>query len=343
MSYEIKYNVFYQNSGVILIDNLTMPQHIELLQYLEKEKDTISLPKSTVKIVDKEDLLVVIIASSKKIKVSKNNLDNYYELLKNVISNIEDSVQRVKDDTRRILHNVVSLNTINNQEFDSIFSPEELDGLSHKKMIGYMSTVIKNQSSQAARSILKINKNNNEIKYELDVFKYLINPDSELRKSKQNIHRVTKRILDTFFIDFLDKNINIELKTNNDELIEHELNFDCLRYAIYNIFDNALKYCKPDSDIYVDISKTDQKISIEFNMISLYISPSEIDRIFIEGYSGESAKIQNLNGDGIGLYMTKRVLERISAKIFLKQREQHTYNNTIYQRNIFYIEIAVEN
>ena len=163
MSYEIKYNVFYQNSGVILIDNLTMPQHIELLQYLEKEKDTISLPKSTVKIVDKEDLLVVIIASSKKIKVSKNNLDNYYELLKNVISNIEDSVQRVKDDTRRILHNVVSLNTINNQEFDSIFSPEELDGLSHKKMIGYMSTVIKNQSSQAARSILKINKNNNEI------------------------------------------------------------------------------------------------------------------------------------------------------------------------------------
>jgi signal transduction histidine kinase len=78
-------------------------------------------------------------------------------------------------------------------------------------------------------------------------------------------------------------------------------------------------------------------------MISLYISPSEIDRIFIEGYSGESAKIQNLNGDGIGLYMTKRVLERISAKILLKQREQHTYNNIIYQRNVFYIEIAVEN
>jgi len=338
MSNKITYNVYYENEqGNVLINTLTENQREALHNYLEGKINEINFKNSKIKLVRNGNLIVLIIANSHKIQVSKQNLENYYSLVSDVVSNIDESIQKVKDDTRRILHNVVSLNSINNQEFDSIFSPEELEGLSHKKMITHMSTKIKNSSTIVAKSILKINKNSYEIKYELDVFKYLINPNSVLRKSKQNIHRVTKRILDTFFLDFLDKEIKVNLTTQDDKVIECDLNFDCLRYAIYNNFDNALKYCKPESEVDVHISLEDGKILIEFNMISLKVNKNEVDKIFIEGYCGDSAKQIQLSGDGVGLYMTKRILSRINSTITFSQREEYTYNSIQYQRNIFTI------
>lgn len=343
MSKLITYNVYYENEqGVILINTLTENQKEVLYKYLENRITEINFKNSTVKLVRQEKLFVLIIANGHGIKVSKNNLENYYILLRDVVSNINDSIQKVKDDTRRILHNIVSLNSINNQEFDTIFSPEDIEGSSHGKMIQQMSKTVKEKPTNFVKCILKINKNNNEIKYELDVFKYLINPNSVLRKSRQNIHRVTKRILDTFFLDFLDKDITVNLTTQNDERIECDLNFDCLRYAIYNIFDNALKYCKPKSRVDVYISTYEKEIIIEFNMISLKINENEIDKLFVEGYCGKAAKENLLNGDGIGLFMTKKILSRINSTITLSRKEEYSYNSILYQRNIFMINISIE-
>lgn len=339
----IKYNVYYKNEqGAVLINTLTETQEEVLNKYLEKEITEINFRKSKTKIVLKAQSIVFIIASSHGINISKQHLENYYNLLLQVVSNINISAQKVKEETRRILHNIVSLNSLNNQEFDAIFPPEDLNGVSHKKMIQYMAAQVKERPTNFAKSISKINKNNNEIKYELDVFRYLMNPDSFLRKSRQNIHRVTKRVLDSFFIDFLDKGITVSLITQDDQLIECDLNFDSLRYAIYNNFDNALKYCKPNSNIDVCISMKDETITIEFNMISLKINENEVDRIFIEGYCGKSAKENYLNGDGIGLFMTKRILARINSTITLSQKEEHLYNTKVYQRNIFTIHIKLE-
>ncbi|ENU31065.1 hypothetical protein F991_00965 [Acinetobacter sp. CIP-A165] len=240
---------------------------------------------SKYKIIDIEGYFIYVVAKNKgRFPVSRNSLDLYLELLIEVLSNIDEAVDKIKNDTRRILHNVVSLNSFNNQEFDSIFSPEEMVGLSHKKTITFMEDEVKKKPKSVAKSILKINKNSSEINYELDIFKYILNPNYVLRKSNQNIHRVTKRILDTFFLDFLDKGVVVELNTENDEKIECELNFDCLRYAIYNIFHNSLKYSKKDSSIAVDIYKELDSICIEFNMISLKIKDNEVDRIFYDGY-----------------------------------------------------------
>ncbi|MFK7235332.1 hypothetical protein [Acinetobacter baumannii] len=342
MSAEVIYNVYFENEqGIVLINTLTLKQIEALERYKDGENRELSFNNSKVKLVDDGKSLVLIIASSSKIKVSKQNLENYYSLLLDVISNIEDAVSKVKGDTRRILHNIVGLNSFNTQEFDSIFSPEQLDGLSQRKMLHYMSEEIKKNSNKVARSILKMSKNNYEIKYELEVFKYLFNPNSVLRKSKQNIHRVTKRILDTFFLDFLDKEIFVNLYTRNDDIIECELNFDCLRYAIYNIFHNALKYCKRDSNIDVHIYKEDNIVYIDFNMISLAVKKHEVDKIFIEGYCGEYARNSFSNGEGIGLYMTKNMLNRINSEIRLFQKEEYNFNSTLYQRNIFQIEICL--
>ena len=77
-------------------------------------------------------------------------------------------------------------------------------------------------------------------------------------------------------------------------------------------------------------------------IISLKINKNEVNKIFIEGYCGDSAKQIQLNGDGIGLYMTKRILDRINSTITLYQREEYSYNSIQYQRNIFTIHINLD-
>ena len=345
MAKDITYNVFYRNElGAVIIDSLKENQRTILYKYLNSQIPEIKFEnnKVRIKIVSNQqnNLFILIIATAPKHKISQNIVENYYDLLLDVISNIEESTQKIKNDTRRILHNIISLNSINTQEFDSIFPPEILYNLSHKKIISYMETEITEKPKRMARSILKINKNNNEIKYELETFRHLMNPHAELRKSKQNVHRVTKRILDTFFVDFLDCNIDVILSTENNKIIECSLNFDCLRYAIYNLFDNALKYAQKNSAITVTISSSEKDIVIEFNMISRIIGKDEVDKIFVEGYRGKSVK-DSLNGNGIGLYMAQEMLKRINSKIVLEQKEFVEYKSITYQKNIFKLIVTL--
>lgn len=341
---DIKYYAYHKNKkGSVLINTLSTNQNKSLQKYFDKDISEIKYDdaKTKFKIFEDDGSFTLIIVTSKKRPISQKMIDIYYDILLNVISNIEESTQKIKNDTRRILHNIISLNSINNQVFDSIFSPEDLENLSHKKILDYMGKVITSNHKLTARSILKINKNSNEIKYELDSFKYLMNPNSELRKSKQNIHKVTKRVLDTFFVDFLDANITVNLTTKDNKTIENTLNFDCLRYAIYNLFDNALKYCQKNSTLDVIITDNKTFISIEFSMFSHIINDNEVDKIFLEGFRGKSANLFRTKGDGIGLSMTKNLLNRINASITLQRKEKITDKSIDYQKNIFTITIEV--
>jgi sensor histidine kinase regulating citrate/malate metabolism len=50
-------------------------------------------------------------------------------------------------------------------------------------------------------------------------------------------------------------------------------------------------------------------------MKSLYIDNEEVEKIFIEGYSGKFAKQCNLNGDGIGMWQIKRMMKLNNGSI----------------------------
>lgn len=347
---DITYYVYHKNEqDSVLINTLTETQNEVLQQYIDGKISEIKFDGDKVKSkifthkkpFSSAESFTFIVIKSKRKPISYNMLSNYHQLVLGFSSSVEKSTQKTINDTRRILHNIISLNSINNQEFDLIFSPESLDKIPHKKVIDLMNSTILKDSKSVARSILKINKNNNEIKYELDTFRYLMNPRTELRKSKQNLHKVTKRILDTFFVDFLDANITVNLITENNKIIEKDLNFDCLRYAIYNLFDNALKYCKRNSVLDIIISDKNTSINIAFSMFSHIINDNEVDKIFLDGFRGQTANLSLKKGDGIGLFMTRNLLNRINSTISLERKEKITDKSIQYQKNIFTIDISI--
>jgi len=332
--------LYLDESGEAIINTLTISQYRHYLS----NKDNLPIPfqKDTKsRLVMLEKCTIYLVLKSKK-PINNGLLDSYIQIFSLMVKDIKDAKIKAQKETRRLLHNIVSLNAHSSQEFDQVFLPEELIKQSQKKQLAYIQNTIVKNSKDTAKLLLKLAKNNTAIKSEFIVFNILMTPDALLRKSTQNLHRITKSSLDMFFVDFLEKNVNIELNTENDKIIEAKLNFDCLRFALYNILHNALKYTYPKTKLEIYIYEENSKKYIDFKMLSLKIKDHESDKIFMEGYSGEYAKNSSKSGSGLGLNLAQKILERINSKINLIRPSDSSCITKLgieYETNIFQIEI----
>jgi signal transduction histidine kinase len=100
------------------------------------------------------------------------------------------------------------------------------------------------------------------------------------------------------------------------------------------IIENAAKYIKSGGAFDVSITKTVNELNIVFDMESLTVREDEVEQIFAEGFSGRSAKYHKLNGNGIGLFVAKRMAIMNSGSLVLLNGmpQQMTPN---YARNKF--------
>ncbi|MBI5591461.1 MAG: hypothetical protein HY881_13365 [Deltaproteobacteria bacterium] len=81
------------------------------------------------------------------------------------------------------------------------------------------------------------------------------------------------------------------------------------RLVIFNLFDNALKYAKENSNITIDVQEDADSLELLFSNYGLAISSDESERIFSIGYRSSSAIRKNVVGQGQGLYICRWIVE----------------------------------
>ncbi|MCX6250483.1 MAG: HAMP domain-containing sensor histidine kinase [Bacteroidetes bacterium] len=79
--------------------------------------------------------------------------------------------------------------------------------------------------------------------------------------------------------------------------------------AVYNILDNAIKYSDAHTKIVIRAENEINKTSFFFTNNGSTISNSEKDMIFNIGYRSTEAMRRNVSGQGIGLFVVKRIME----------------------------------
>lgn len=231
------------------------------------------------------------------------------ETILSSIAYVEKAIGTHRDatnaNTRRLIHNLTSLNAHIIQEIYSLV-PQELLASKSRNHIDVVLRIISESPREAALAFLAIAKANASMKTEFSVFKNLFNPQPHLQRKHHVVHKVLMNILYLFFPDFTDKDVYVSV---NESTLTAWFDYESIHVALYHLIDNSSKYIKPRSQLSIGIFEQNKNAIISFKMTSLKIAEDEIQTIFEEGFSGELAKKTGKSGNGIGTFIMKKMID----------------------------------
>lgn len=234
-----------------------------------------------------------------------------------------------------LLHNLTSLNAHAIQDVYALVDQEVLTK-QLTEQLKLIQNAMKASPSKAARTFLRIAKNNLAMKSEFAAMRFLDETSPRPRFRNHPIRKVVLNVLHSFFPDFTDHQIRV---TVHDCAAIVPLDYDSFHCAIYHLIDNAAKYAMPDSEIIVAFVDGKDQFRIVFDMLSLRIPADEVSRIGDEWFSGSLPRSLDLAGNGVGMFRAKRLLAAndgrflIEANIAPERARKH--DGVWYEENRF--------
>ncbi len=96
-----------------------------------------------------------------------------------------------------------------------------------------------------------------------------------------------------------------------------------LQIALSNLIDNALKYAPRESPVYVDLMDEDDMLQIKVSDEGGGVPDEEKNRIFEKFYRSGNESTRKAKGTGLGLYLTKKIIQDHNGDIFVMDNTPH--------------------
>ena len=135
-----------------------------------------------------------------------------------------------------------------------------------------------------------------------------------MEMSKTNIAIIP--ILNDVFENMHLKHPNLVMKINANEDVIISADEFHFTNIFYNLFDNSIKYCDEDPKITINIKEENNQLKIDFIDNGIGANSKNINFIFDKFYRIPSAKSNEINGFGLGLYYVKKICTQHHWKIF---------------------------
>lgn len=135
-----------------------------------------------------------------------------------------------------------------------------------------------------------------------------LDPSSvKLELSDFDINSLIKHTLETFEGRRKKRHIKFDLTF---EAEKEEVHADKVKIGqvIYNLIDNAIKFSKDNSQIYISVSETTDKARISIKDTGCGISKESIDKIFNRFYKSDTSRGRDKKGSGLGLAIVKEIV-----------------------------------
>ena len=129
----------------------------------------------------------------------------------------------------------------------------------------------------------------------------------EEKKMHFDLEEVMGQVLITFEKKITDKGLDVEV-----DMPEHPVytiaNKDYITQVIYNLLDNAVKFCPEGKALGLHIREGGSKIYVSISNEGEVIPPEELPLVFDRFHKLDKSRSKNRDGWGLGLYIVKTIV-----------------------------------
>lgn len=212
----------------------------------------------------------------------------------------------------------VKTDFINNMTHE-LKTPISTIGLSSEML---MRSDFSNDPEKLQRYASIIYKENKRLEHQVERVLNVAQLDKEeltLKKEAVDIHELLIEAKENFDINQLDQGGSIQLDLQAET---SAVNADPVHITnvVYNLLDNAVKYCDTTPQIKVKTTNDKKGIVIEISDNGIGIKREDLKMIFDKFFRVPTGNLHNVKGFGLGLYYVKLIIESHGGKIEVKSK-----------------------
>ncbi|MDE6140967.1 MAG: HAMP domain-containing histidine kinase [Bacilli bacterium] len=145
--------------------------------------------------------------------------------------------------------------------------------------------------------------------------------EMELIKKDIDLTLLLEQLIDECYPMLQDKKLNIDFE--HKDKVEYYGDGNLLARAFGNLIKNAINYSNPQTRIKLSILETDNNIELVFKNVGEKIPEYKLERIFEKFYRVDEARTSKTGGAGVGLSITKDIIELHDGSISVKNEDKY--------------------
>ncbi len=118
--------------------------------------------------------------------------------------------------------------------------------------------------------------------------------------------------------------------------------FNKLQQILINLLDNAAKYSKDSKKIEINLKNNENNAIISIKNYGTFIDEKYYDKIFDKFFRIDTCLKSTTQGSGLGLYITKQLLELMGGEIKVKSSQSPKYCEFIINIPLYEVENATK-
>lgn len=142
-----------------------------------------------------------------------------------------------------------------------------------------------------------------------------------INKKEINISYLLEQLVDECYPMLEKNNLKCELDVPSKAMYIGD--GDKLARAFDNLLKNAINYSYKGTTIEIKLKQIDDKIKISFKNKGDKIPQYKLDKIFEKFYRGDDSRTSSTGGAGLGLAITKEIIELHNGKISVKNDDEY--------------------
>ncbi|MBW9144986.1 sensor histidine kinase [Clostridium sp. CM027] len=284
-------------------------------------------------------LLGIIYIQHKSKKHRSDNLKYIHEKLNNIIKSNTGEKLLVFTDDKEIIPILIEINKVleHNQKILADYLKAEitmkkmLSNISHDLktpltvVLGYIETIkLDSDISSEERNFLlsKVENKTKEVMKLINKFfdlAKLESGDTDIPLTRININEVCKKNILAFYDILTNKGFEviIDIPKINIYCLGNE---EALDRIINNFISNAIKYGNDGMVLGLTLRSDEEYVYVEVWDKGKGISETHQDRVFERMYTLEDSRNKLYQGSGLGLTITKRLVEKLEGEIILESK-----------------------